>query len=374
MTVFQATPPVPVYINARFLAQSLSGVQRFAVETASAMGRLANSAGAPPPIMLAPPGSVALSGLPLRIVGHLQGQAWEQLELPFHARDGILVNLGNTAPLLGRRQLVVIHDAGIFSQPAAYSWKFRAWYRILHMCLVRGRTRIVTVSQFSRTELVRHLGARESEVEVIVEGADHMRGVAADETIMATHGLVPGRFVLVVGNLAAHKNLPALRQTALALEARGIDLVVTGGLDSGVFASLRDNIPQPARYIGRVTDAALRALYQHAACFVFPSLYEGFGLPAVEAMMCECPVVAADIPALREVCGDAALYCNPADPQDIARKICQMLDDAALRERLRSAMAAHVRRFTWERSAQGLISALSSLAQRPHHRDVAEAA
>jgi glycosyltransferase involved in cell wall biosynthesis len=348
-----------IFINGRFLTQNLSGVQRFAEEITMALGRILP--GGEAPILLAPRGARPIAGMELRQVGRLSGQAWEQIELPVFARGGILINLGNTAPLCGLRQAVVIHDAGVFTCPHTYPPAFRLWYRMLHRRLVRGRTRLLTVSNFAKNELVRHLGARPETIGLIGEGNDHVHRMAADTSVLARHALTPQGFVLVVGNLAAHKNLPALGVTAQTLAARGIDLVVSGGLDRAVFRQLDGVVPRPAKYIGRTTDAELRALFESALCFIFPSLYEGFGLPAVEAMACGCPVVAAAIPALQETCGDAAIYCDPADPQNIADTVCRLIDTASLGTELRAAMRKRNTVFSWEAAAADILDAIAPL-------------
>jgi glycosyltransferase involved in cell wall biosynthesis len=331
----------PLYINGRFATQNLSGVQRFAQEIAAALLRIT-----PDAQLLVPAGGAALQR-GARETGHLQGQAWEQRELSYAARDGFLVNLGNTAPLLGRRQLVVIHDAGVFSTPNAYSWKFRSWYKFMHAWLVRRRVPIVTVSEFSRQELIRHLHVSAAQVTVMTEGADHALRIKPDTGVLQKLALGHGEFVLAVGTLSAHKNLKALDALARHLASRNIPLIIAGSLGGGAFqANGAAGLPQPARYIGRVTDEELKALYEHAGCFVFPSRYEGFGLPAVEAMACFCPVVAADIPALRETCGTAAHYADPTRPEEIAARTLEILDDPALNARLRQAGAtiiAHYR-------------------------------
>ncbi|MBV8097127.1 MAG: glycosyltransferase family 4 protein [Acetobacteraceae bacterium] len=350
----------PLVINGRFLTQRLTGVQRFAEEIAAALGRIYSASGETPLVLLPTSGKEPRSewstaaGLELRVVGRFRGQAWEQLELPAFARNSILLNLGNTAPLRGRRQVVVIHDAGVYRCPEAYSRPFRAWYKILHSALARSRAHVVTVSEFSRSEISRCLGIPESRITVIPEGADHMTRLRPDTSILKRHGLCEGSYVLAVGSLSAHKNLGGLRLAARELASRGYHLAIAGGLNEAVFAAQQHALPSPAKYLGRVTDEELRALYESAGCCVFPSFYEGFGLPAIEAMICGCPLLAADIPALRELCADAAHYCNPASPEDIAEKLIALLESRPALAELRRAMSTRVHAYTWEKAAKQL--------------------
>jgi glycosyltransferase involved in cell wall biosynthesis len=348
--------PDLVYVNGRFTTQSLSGVQRFATEVTLALQRL--RAGG---LRLLVPPRPAASVMPGAVqVGRFKGQAWEQSELPRHCLDGLLLNLGNTAPLLARRQIVVIHDTGVFSTPEAYSWQLRLWYKTMQKALVLRRTPIITVSEFARGEIIRHLRAKPEDVMVLREGSDHIGRVNANQEILQTHGLQAGGFVLVVGNLAAHKNLMALGVLARFLERIGVKLVVTGGFGGRPFRAMTEHVlPKPALYIGRVADDELKALYQAAACFVFPSRYEGFGLPVAEAMACGCPVVAADIPALRETFPGSAMFCDPLSPDDIAAQVLQLLGDPVLSSRLRDAGRQITKTMTWDHTAEALNSILS---------------
>jgi glycosyltransferase involved in cell wall biosynthesis len=338
----------PVFLNTRFRVQAMTGVQRFASEIAAALP-LVWPSGRPAPAELAPrPGGPA-------------GQLWEQVILPLAASGGVLANLGNTGPIFGGRRLVVIHDAGVFATPEAYGWKFRLWYRLLHRALFAGRARIATVSAFSRAELVRVFGADPAGIAVLGEGGEHILRLPPDPTVLARHGLTAGRYVLAVGSLAAHKNLAALSVLADQLAARGMTLAITGGLAAGVFTRDGARLPDHARYVGRVDDAELRALYENAACFVFPSRYEGFGLPAVEAMACACPVVAARAGALPEVCGNAAAYCDPHDPANIAATVLGVIDTPGRADDLRAAGRLRVAGFTWASAATRLRDALLDL-------------
>ena len=346
----------PVYINGRFLTQNFSGVQRFATEVTLALQSLRpdDARLLVPPVALAAPiaGSI--------VTGRLSGQGWEQLELPRRASDGLLLNLGNTAPIFGRKQIIVIHDAGVFSTPETYPWQLRLWYKAMQRALVLRRIVVVTVSEFARQEIIRNLRARPEDVMVVSEGADHIGRIAADEKILHANGLEQGGFVLAVGNLAAHKNLTALGALAQSLAQSGIKLVITGGFGGKAFREMPAmKLPEPALYIGRVSDAELKALYGAAGCFVFPSRYEGFGLPVAEAMRCGCPVVASGIPVLREIFPQGALFCDPLSPSDIAAKVMQLIGDKKLQLELGEAGRALANTMTWQRSGEEMNAIIS---------------
>ncbi len=339
-------------LNARFLSQDLTGVQRFGLEIARGLVAQRKLA------VLAPPDARDEPGLAPQRVGRLRGHAWEQLELPRHLSGAVLINPGNTAPLALHRQVVVIHDAAVFAVPGSYGWRFRAWYRLLQRALAWRRVCIATVSAHARGEIARHLRLDPADVAVVGEGAEHILRAPADAGLHARLGL-ERPYVLAVGSLAPHKNLVALGAAAAMLAGRGMELVVTGGLDARVFAAA--GLPAQARLVGRVDDAGLRALYEGAACFVFPSLHEGFGLPALEAMACGCPVVAARAAALPEICGDAALLADPGSPADFAAAVARVIDDPSLATVLREAGRARAAGFTWAAAATRLAALAESL-------------
>jgi glycosyltransferase involved in cell wall biosynthesis len=355
-----------IHINGRFLTQPLTGVQRFGIETLAAMERLWPKH-QPPPIVLSPRSrnissfttanaSVSFS---LRSKGPLRGHAWEQTLLPWATRNGLLVNLGNMAPLTVRNQIVVIHDASVYSVAESYSRPFRLVYPLMYQAIARSGARIVTVSDFSRRELSRHLSVPATSIDVVHEGAEHIHAFPAMPDVLTRNQLQPGRFVLVVGSLARHKNLGVLCAVAKMLEERGVPLVVTGGLDKKVFGKSATFSSPQALYIGRVTDPELRALYEAASVLVFPSLYEGFGLPAIEAMLCGCPVVAANSSSLPEICGDAALYCDPTSPAAFTQAVEALLNNPALRDSLRTSGLARAQTFTWDNTARALIDIIN---------------
>jgi glycosyltransferase involved in cell wall biosynthesis len=343
---------VTLAINGRFLTQSTTGVQRFAAEVTQGLAR----AGAPIRL-LAPPGAPdRLGEIPVEHVGTRTGQMWEQLDLPRAAGRDMLLNLGNTAPLnCGGPRLLVIHDAGVFDTPESYSFAFRAWYRTLHLALPRLGNRLVTVSEFSRTRLAARLRLDPARIAVMPEGGEHVLRIPADEGVLAKHGLAPRRYALAVGTRAAHKNLGALREAAAMLAARGMVLAVAGAVQAGVFSGAADTEGAGVALLGRVTDAELRALYETALGLVFPSRYEGFGIPPLEAMWCGCPVLASRAGAVPEVCGDAALWFDAEGPATPAAALARLLDEPGLADHLREAGLARARLYSWDAAARRLL-------------------
>ncbi|WP_284944673.1 glycosyltransferase family 4 protein [Acidisoma cladoniae] len=350
----------PVFLNGRFVSQPVTGVQRFSAEIVGAIERLMQMDAWPETTLLTPKMgnrtrlATPSSRLQTREVGTRSGHVWEQMELPKAARRGTLISLGNTAPVLaGRRQVVVIHDAGVFDTPYSYSWRFRLWYKGLQHSLAKTGAQIATVSDFSRQRIAKRLGLDPAGITVMYEGADHVLRVPADPTILDRHGLVPGQFALVVGSRAAHKNLSALREVGAMLQKRGMVIAVAGGANKDVFQDASgDGLGE--RRLGRTTDAELRALYENAACLLFPSRYEGFGLPPVEAMACGCPVVASAGGAVQEICGEDALYFDNDAPVSIVRAVERLLDETGLADTLKARGLARAASLSWDASARRL--------------------
>jgi glycosyltransferase involved in cell wall biosynthesis len=346
------------FINGRFLTQRLTGVQRYALETLRALDELladeTHELGRDLELtVLAPPGTSAppLRRIGFRTVGPLAGNAWEQLTLPWACRGELLISFGPTGPALKKRQVVTIHDAAVHVVPEAFSWKFRLWYRLLLPILARRNPRVMTVSNFAKQEVVRFFGADAERVRVSGEGWQHFARVSSDASILARHGLVPGRYVLAVSSITPHKNFAVVARALRSLTAPDFDVVVTGGNNGKVFGHIDTSTLAGLKLVGYVSDGELRALYENAAAFVHPSLYEGFGIPPLEAMAMGCPVIASDAAAIPEVCGDAALYFSPRDADALAALMSGLVSDTASRARLVERGRERTARYSWRDAA-----------------------
>ncbi|RKU04592.1 glycosyltransferase family 1 protein [Burkholderia sp. Nafp2/4-1b] len=344
--------PQRLVYNGRFTTQKTTGVQRVARELIAALIKVRPDD--PVTVLVPPQPAAAVNGATTIKVGIYKGVIWEQLMLPLFARRGRIVNLSNSASIFIGNQIIYMHDAAVFDTPAHFSRPFRLWYRAMFWILARTSVRVLTNSYFSRARLAHHCGVSAEKISVVPLGADHLDALESDPSVLAQHALTPDRFVLAVSSMNPTKNFGRLIAAFRQLGDPSVDLVIVGMKNTTVFGK-QDHVcaAEPnIKYVGYISDEQLKALYQNAACFLYPSIYEGFGIPPLEAMRYGCPAVVGKSAALPEVCGDAALYCDPYSHDDIALKLRTLLDDADLRAELKRKGSLHAEQYRWSRSAE----------------------
>lgn len=250
-----------------------------------------------------------------------------------------------------------LHDAQAFDSPETYTRAFRLWVQAnFTAARFDPRIAVATGSHFAKTRLVAH-GVPEDRITVVLDGADHLQRHPVDPTAVEKNGLAGERFVLVTGSPAPHKNLPFAIEGLLASAAPEVKIAVIGLWQSGPYQASDRSWPKDrVRILPRLSDGALRAMYQAAELVVVPSLQEGFGLPAAEAMWEGAPLALSDRTSLPEVGGDAAVYFDPTDPRSFAQAITRAADP-----NVRAALKAHAvqRRsiFSWRRAAKDAADA-----------------
>lgn len=367
--VTQFTRAGGLVINGRFLATRISGVSRVATglvqQISQNKSELEDLFGGPV-IVMAPRNAMqdhGFSNIDIDRRSILIGQPWEQVELPLRAQGKILLNFCNLAPVVSKTAITMIHDAQVFTSPQSYSRAFVHLYRALQPLIGRRSLRILTVSAYSAAQLVAWKVAPAVRISVIHNGVDHGARVVADPDAINRLGLRGARFVIALASLQAHKNLATLVEAFASDAMADLTLVLFGGttLEQARAAGL--DVPSNVRFVGRVSDAALRALSDAAVCYAMPSRTEGFGLPPLEAMGVGCPAVVSTAGALPEVCGDAARYADPDRPEEWIEAIRTLADDPAARDRLAVLGRAQAAHFTWQRAGDGLMDVLRAVAR-----------
>jgi glycosyltransferase involved in cell wall biosynthesis len=307
---------------------------------------------------------------------------WQQLVLPrlmqkdkldvFHA-PAYVMPLRSPVPTV-----LTVYDAIAFTHPQFCTLANRLHYRRIMPPSLQKARRVIVPSQAIRSDLVNVLHVPAEKIEVIPLGVEDLffaeprhehrrtenRATSVSEwsntepsrerqRAVKEKYQLPDRFFLFVGNIEAKKNLGVLTAAS-----RSLPLVIAGGKVRGAYCVLR--IAEGDRLLGYVPRADLPALYSLATAFVFPSHYEGFGLPPLEAMACGTPVIASTAGALPEVVSKAAMLANPDEPSEWALAMELIVKDASLRERLIQRGRERVRQFTWERTAQTTLEVYRS--------------
>ena len=356
------------FINGRFLTQKVSGVQRFGRELTKALDQRLSALPQDPHnthrddhyILLAPPGTtcdLALQSIEFRVAGKRQGHAWEQLDLLSLTRRDVLVNLCNSGPALHPTSFTIIHDAMIYRTPQNYSSKYRLGHKLLDK-LVSLRSHIGTVSEFSKRELTAVLHLKS--VFVVPNGCDHLKAVLPDTSVLERFKIKSNGYFMCVGSPTANKNLILVIKALELLGDKAPRCIVVGSPLATIYDTNASLVSDRVTYTGRLSDEAVVGLYANALALIFPSLYEGFGIPPLEAMLQGCPVIASSIPPLHEVCDDCAMYVDPHNPVDLAEAITSLLGDSGLRTTLSSRGKQRAAEFTWDKSATALLREINS--------------
>lgn len=290
----------------------------------------------------------------------------EQLNLPAKIPPGceLLWSPHYNIPWFFRGRLIVtVHDVFHLAMPQYVRGPHRRFYaRQMFAAIKRKAAAVACDSQFTAAELVRLTGIDEARVSVIPIGVDDTWHNIKTEARPHTKP-----YLLYVGNVKPHKNLVGLLEAFDSLKDRvSHDLVIVGrreGFITGdqVVGQKAAALAERVHFTGFIEQARLQQYFVHAELLVLPSFYEGFGLPPVEAMACGCPCVVSRVASLPEVCGDAALYCDPYDVSDIADKILTVLNDSDLRVKLIARGHLRSRVYSWEKTARTFGDLLTSV-------------
>jgi glycosyltransferase involved in cell wall biosynthesis len=277
-------------------------------------------------------------------------------------------------PLFGiRRSVITVHDLAFLLYPQFLTTESRRYYNGQIRRAVRQADAIITVSQATRADLIDRLAVPSDKITVIQHGADPEFQPLPDEVIapvLTRFGLTPG-YLLFVGTFEPRKNVAGLLAAYALLRRRSADappLVLAGGkgwLFESTAARVHElQLEAEVHFIENFSAAEAPALYNGASLFVWPSYYEGFGFPVLEALGCGLPTIISDRTALTEVAGDAAVQINPDDTEALAEALYRVLTDSALRERMRQRGLLRCRKFSWEKAARETFAVYQRVLSR----------
>ncbi len=352
-----------IAINGRFRHRRITGVERYAHEVSKRLQTRKRFVS------------------PRKPLGQFSGHLWEQFILPHLVfKDEVLWSPANTSAWGVTKQAVTLHDASVFDHPEWFRSSYAAWTRLSWKILAKRAKAIITDAALSRNRLKLHLGIPGEKLHVIHLGVGDPflpQSRRSIEAVQEKYGLRKPYF-LFVGTIEPRKNLKAVLQAWELADLNGHELFIAGVESAGhIFNATNHNHSirhTGSRYAARtaslpdhqrvtyVPDQDLPALYSGAAALVSPSLYEGFGLPILEAMACGAPVIASDIPIFHEIFEGAVLFVNPQKPNEIAETMQRIIEDRQLAATMREQGLKTAEELTWDKTAANTLAVLERMA------------
>ncbi|MCW9706398.1 glycosyltransferase family 4 protein [Fodinibius salsisoli] len=338
-----------IYINGHCLLQRVTGVERYAREIIKGFDR-----GGYPYQIIKPSGFWGS--------GKLGRNLWQQMVLPRQKQpDDILWSPANNGPIYARNHVITLHDMAVFPHPEWFSTAYATWKRTLVPRIAKRAKGILTVSEFSKSIISNHLDIDPQKIKVVYNGVNTDRfspATEADIKSLRDKYDLPSNYLLTLGSLDPRKNfkrtVEAWNQSRKEEGLKDYVLAIAGATNAN-FSDLDVDFDNDSiKRLGYVDDEDLSALYSGAVGFLLPSLFEGFGLPVVEAMACGTPVITSNTTALDEVAGEAALKVDPTDVQSIKKGILELIHSPDLQDKLTDLGLKRIPNFSWDKAAENI--------------------
>ena len=345
-----------IYINGRYLTQELTGVQRFSYEITNELVK--NSIY--DVIVLIPKKQKIKSNyrinFKIEYVGFLKGHLWEQISLPLFLlkrNKSLLLNFSNSAPIFYFNKFITVHDLSIFYNHFWFNFFYYNYYKLLLPMIVRTTKKIITVSKFSKNQIVQKFKIDEDMINVVYNGVS--KSFNFDKNFEKQNNSI-----LFVGSLNKRKNLNIIVEVVTKLENLTLNIV---GVNQNDFI---EHYPQHKsndriKCFGNIYGKKLAELYKSSLFYINPSYYEGFGLPIIEAFSSGCIVLVSNIEVFHEICLDAAVYFNPNNSNDLINKINELIDNKDLCQKLINLGKIRSNLFVWKEESKKIIKLIDNI-------------
>ncbi|SNR24584.1 Glycosyltransferase involved in cell wall bisynthesis [Maribacter sedimenticola] len=347
-----------IVINARFLTQTITGVQRFALEICE---NLPNYIEGKEVVYVCPKGNKINNfenDKKIIIVGRLRNNLWEQIELPlFLKKNGnpLLINLVGIGPIKYKNKVLTLYDLAFYHHPEWFSFTFRKTYNLLIPISVKNAKRIVTDSEYVKLDIHNTYGIKKEIIDVIY---------AAPSTKFVNLKLKREKIILTVSSLDPRKNLKRVINAFQEIES-DYKLVIVGK-SNGSFSSTiyeHNTVDSKIIFTGYLSDDDLIRLYNTASIFIYVSLFEGFGIPPLEAQASGCSCILSNTTSLPEIYGSSVRYCDPLSVSSIKKAIVDLVRNEKEREDLKRLGLKNVKKFDWKDSSKKLELIISNLSE-----------
>lgn len=341
-----------IYINGRFLTQKITGVQRYAIEIVKQLDKLESDYEF---IILTPKKGIIqkmkLDNIKMYEIGNLNGYAWEQISLPMYMifKRAKLLNFCNIAPIL-YPGYVTIHDIAFKTHSEHLDKKFSLIYRFITRMNIKRYKHIFTVSNFSKGEIIENYKISDNKITVTYNSAEHLKKIKPDNSILERMNLKNKDFCFSLGSKSQHKNHQFIMKCA---KKNPNMLFVVSGNDNKIFITTeKENDMKNLVYTGYLNDRELVSLYKNCKAFIFPSLYEGFGIPPLEAMEAGCEnIILSNIKVLEEIYGEGAKYIDINNEEYESEHIVEKINIERKNVNL-------LNRYTWKETADKIIESI----------------
>lgn len=339
-----------IVVNTRFLTQKTTGVQRYAIEICKRLPKTINNQKI---VFVAPKKSLieieSLNNLKIEQFGNFTGNLWEQVDLANYLKindSPLLINFGGIGPIYYKNKITYLHDLAFKYYPKSFSYLFQKMYNIFIPISIKNAKKIITVSKYVKQDIIKNYGTNNIEV---VYGSY--------SKVFKNLNLEREKIILAVSSLDPRKNFNRIIKAYQKLDT-DYKLVFVGSKSKAFSKLIIDNNYDDKNIIftGYLTDKDLVKMYNKASIFIYASLFEGFGIPPLEAQSCGCPCIVSNLTSIPEICNNSVVYCDPFSIEDISNKIKYLINDEKKREELVEKGFENIKKYTWDASANKLLA------------------